>query len=130
MAAVPTVRAGGEAAPTLSGSSCTPAGRSTLTVGTSPLLALLVTGASAPADLLLRDAVPVWGRCRVTVIALLIVRAGMAARLESRPLPPRLLAAAVTAPWARPSPGCLVFSADGSSDALPRGASPSPRRSC
>jgi two-component system, NarL family, sensor histidine kinase DesK len=89
-----------------------------LTVGASPFLALLATGASAPADLL--SATPfLLGALSVTVIALLIVRAGMAARLESRPLPPRLLVAAVTATVGTAVAGVLVFSAEEESDALP-----------
>jgi two-component system, NarL family, sensor histidine kinase DesK len=89
-----------------------------LTVGTSPFLALLLTGASAPADLL--SATPfLLGALSVTVIALLLVRAGMAARLTSRPLPPRLLAAAVTATVGTATAGVLVFAAEEESDALP-----------
>jgi two-component system, NarL family, sensor histidine kinase DesK len=89
-----------------------------LTVLTCPLLALLVTGASATADPF--PAPPfLLGSLAVTATALLLARAGMSARREARPLPPRLVAAAVVAAVGTAGAGVLVFSAEEDSDALP-----------
>ena len=82
-----------------------------------PLLALMVAGA-APAVELLTAAPFLAGSVAVAVIALALGRAGMIARREGRPLPPRLVGAAGVLAVACAAAGVLSFSGDDGRDAL------------
>jgi two-component system, NarL family, sensor histidine kinase DesK len=87
-------------------------------LGAGPLLALMVAGA-APSVGLPATAPFLGGSVAVAVVALLLVRAGLDARREARPLPPRLVGAAGLAAVACAAAGVVSFAGDDGRDALP-----------
>jgi two-component system sensor histidine kinase DesK len=87
-------------------------------LGAGPLLALMVAGA-APAVGLPGAAPFLAGSVAVAVATLLLVRAGLDARREARPLPPRLVWAAGVTAVACAAAGAVSFAGDEGRDALP-----------
>jgi two-component system sensor histidine kinase DesK len=89
-----------------------------LTLGACPLFALMVAAAAPEVEL--HAAAPfLVGSIAVAVAALLLTRAGMAARRRSRPLPPRLLAWAGALAVLCAAAAVPAFSGEEGRDALP-----------